>query len=281
MSGRRNTFERIAAALERLAPPVSPPQGWVSAPAYLWDGERAHAVNALDALPLATLRGIDEQKAAFTANVERLATGAAAHDTLLWGARGMGKSALVRAAVADAQARHPQALALVQIAACALGTVPELLARLAPLDRKFLLLVDDLGFGADQKSETLYARSLLEGGVVPRPSGVRLVVTSNRRAIVERDANETEALHERDARDDALALADRFGLTLGFHPCDRDTYLEILRAYTEPLGLEFDQEEALAWAIERGNRSGRAAYQFAVELSGRAGIAIKAKDSVA
>lgn len=276
MSGRRDTFERIAAALERLGPPVSPPQDWESAPAYVWDGERAQAVATLDALPLGTLRGIDEQKAAFTANVERLATGAAAHDTLLWGARGMGKSALVRAAVADAQTRYPQALALVQIAARAFGTVPQLLAQLAPLDRRFLLLVDDLGFGADQKSEILSLRSLLDGGLVPRPPSVRIVVTSNRRAIVERNANEAAALHERDARDDALALADRFGLTLGFHPCDRETYLDILRAYTDPLGLVFSEEEALAWAIERGNSSGRSAYQFAIELAGRAGIAITA-----
>ncbi|MEL6738780.1 MAG: DUF815 domain-containing protein, partial [Pseudomonadota bacterium] len=98
--------------------------------------------------------------------------------------------------------------------------------------------------------------------------------TSNRRSIVERGAQEGEALHERDARDDALALADRFGLTLGFHPCDRATYLDILRGYTEPLGLEVDEEEALAWAIERGNRSGRTAYQFAAELAGRKGLSL-------
>jgi len=269
---RREALERIADAFERLAPPVAPPQNWLSAPAYIWDGERARAISALDALPLNTLRGVDEQKAAFTANVTRLAQGAAAHDTLLWGARGMGKSALVRAAVADAQRRNPASLALVQVSASALSTVPELLGQLAKVDRAFLLFVDDLGFGQDQKAEMLHIRSLLDGGVTPRPPAVRVVVTSNRRAIVQRDANESEALHERDARDDALALADRFGLTLGFHPCDRATYLEILRAYTDPVGLTFDEEEALAFAIARGNRSGRTAYQFATELAGRAGL---------
>ena len=272
MTKRRDPLERIADALERLAPPVAPPTDWLSAPAYVWDGEKARAITALDALPLGTLRGIDEQKAAFTTNVTRLAQSAAAHDTLLWGARGMGKSALVRAAVADAQMRDPASLALVQISAAALGSVPKLLAQLGGVDRSFLLFVDDLGFGTDQKVEMLHIRSLLDGGVMPRPSRVRLVVTSNRRAIVQRDANETEALHERDARDDALALADRFGLTLGFHPCDRETYLEILRAYTEPKGLTFNEEEALAFAIARGNRSGRTAYQFATELMGRAGL---------
>ena len=275
MTKRRETLERIADALERLAPPVVPPQDWLSAPAYMWDGDSARAVNTLDALPLATLRGVDEQKEAFVQNIARLAKGAAAHDTLLWGARGMGKSALVRAAVADAQATHGGgALALVQISAAALGQVSDLLAQLAHVNRSFLLFVDDLGFGADQKSEMLSIRSLLDGGVTPRPPAVRVVVTSNRRAIVERDANETEALHEREARDDALALADRFGLKLGFHPCDRATYLEIVAAYAEPLGLNFDEEEAAAFAIARGNRSGRTAYQFATELAGRAGLTL-------
>ena len=243
-------------------------------PAYVWEGDGARAVDALDALPLETLRGIDEQKAAFTANVERLAKGAAAHDTLLWGARGMGKSALVRAAVADAQRSDPSGLALVQVSASALGSVPALLAQLAEVERGFLLFVDDLGFGAEQKAQMLSVRSLLDGGVSPRPPCVRLVVTSNRRAIVERDASQSEALHERDARDDALALADRFGLKLGFHPCDRATYLEIVRAYAEPRGLSFDEEEASAFAIARGNRSGRTAYQFATELAGRAGLTL-------
>ncbi|MEM9309899.1 MAG: DUF815 domain-containing protein [Pseudomonadota bacterium] len=274
MTQRRETLERIADALERLAPEVLPPQDWLSAPAYAWDGEHVRPVTALDAFPLDTLRGIDELKSAFTANVERLATGAAAHDTLLWGARGMGKSALVRAAVADVQARDPKALGLIQISASALGNVPDLLVQLGEADRNFLLFVDDLGFGPEDKAKMLSVRSLLEGGVVPRPRRVRVVVTSNRRAIVQRDANETEALHERDARDDALALADRFGLTLGFHPCDRDTYLDILHAYTDPLGLEFHEDQALAWAVERGSRSGRTAFQYATELAGRAGMAI-------
>ncbi|MEM7690366.1 MAG: DUF815 domain-containing protein [Pseudomonadota bacterium] len=271
MTARRDTLERIADALERLAPVSSEPD-WLNAPAYVWDGLRARPVAELDALPLVTLRGVDEQKAAFLTNVERLATGAAAQDTLLWGARGMGKSALVRAAVAAVQRERPGAIALVQVSASALGTVPELLRQLAEMQRRFLLFVDDLGFGADEKAAMLSVRSLLDGGVTPRPSGVRVVITSNRRAIVQRDVNESEALHERDARDDALALADRFGLTLGFHPCDRETFLDIVRAYTEPLGLTFDDEEALAFAIARGNRSGRTAHQFATDLAGRAGL---------
>ncbi len=220
---------------------------------------------------MATLRGIDQQKAALHANLTRLATGAAAHDTLLWGSRGMGKSALVRAAVCDIQAERPGSIALIQLAAGSLASFPALIAQLATHNRAFLLYIDDLGFGAEDRQDALALRSLLDGGVIPRPANIRVAVTSNRRAIVQRDPDESAALHERDERDDALALADRFGLTLGFHPCDRATYLDIVRGYTDPLGISFDEEEALAWAIARGNRSGRTAYQYATELAGRAG----------
>jgi hypothetical protein len=268
-----DALERIAAALERLAPPPAPPTDWLTAPAYVWDGETARAVAVLDAVPLAQLHGIAAQKAALRSNCERLAQGAAAHDVLLWGARGMGKSALVRAAVADVQASDPQALALVQIAPGALPTFPALVAELAQQSRAFLLFIDDLGFGADGRAEMLALRSLLDGGVAPRPAHVRIVVTANRRSIVERE-DTSAAIHERDERDDALALADRFGLTLGFHPADKDTYLAILAGYTAPLGLSFDAEEAMAFAIQRGNRSGRTALQFATELAGRAGLTL-------
>lgn len=261
---------RIAAALERLAPPPLPPTDWRAAPAYVWEGERARAVPVLDALAMDALHGIAAQKAAFSANCARLASGAAAHDVLLWGARGMGKSALVRAAVAAVQAEQPGALALVQLAPDTLPTFPALIAQLADEKRAFLLFIDDLGFGADGRAAMLALRSLLDGGVAPRPPHIRLAVTANRRSIVERE-DTSDALHERDERDDALALADRFGLTLGFHPADKDTFLAILASYTAPLGISFDPEEAMAFAIQRGNRSGRTALQFATELAGRAG----------
>lgn len=266
-------LERIAAALERLAPPPPPPTDWLSAPAYVWEGERAHAVPVLDALPLDALHGIEVQKNVLRSNCTRLASDTAAHDVLLWGARGMGKSALVRAAVADVQREQPGALALVQLAPGTLPTFPALIAELTEQHRAFLLFIDDLGFGADGRAEMLALRSLLDGGVAPRPAHIRLVVTANRRSIVERE-DTSAALHERDERDDALALADRFGLTLGFHPADKDTYLAILSGFIAPLGLNFDPEEAMAFAIQRGNRSGRTARQFAVELAGRAGISL-------
>jgi uncharacterized protein len=265
-----SALERIAAALERLTPQPAPPTAWLAHPAYVWEGSAARAVAVLDALPLDSLHGIDAQKVALQGNCARLASGAAAHDALLWGARGMGKSALVRACVADVQKDDPQALALVQLAPGTLPTFPALIAALAGENRAFLLFIDDLGFGADGRAEMLALRSLLEGGIAPRPAHIRCVVTANRRGIVERE-DTSGAIHERDERDDALALADRFGLSLGFHPADKDTYIAILAGYTAPLGLAFDPEEAMAFAIQRGNRSGRTALQFATELAGRAG----------
>ena len=271
MTSRRTVFERIASALERLAPPVDAPTVWLNSPAYLWNGSKARPIARLESLELEVLRGIDAQKQAVTTNFERLAQGAAAHDVLLWGARGMGKSALVRSSVASVQAETPQSLALIQLTPDGIDTFADLIDQLAEIERAFVVFIDDLGFGAGDTRANLALRSLLDGGVVARPSNVRIAVTSNRRAIVMREAKESEAVHERDERDNALALADRFGLTLAFHPCDRATYLAILRAYTEPAGLAFAEEEALAWAIARGNRSGRTAYQFACELAGRAG----------
>ncbi len=275
MSTRRTLFDRMVAALERIAPPISPPTDWLSQPAYRWTGEGVTAIDRLTAQPLNTLRGIDRQKQAVTDNIARLASGHAAHDMLLWGARGMGKSALVASAVCDIQRDDPAQLALIEIGHGATASLPQLLRELPDEGRAFLLLIDDLGFGPNGASEVLSLRSALEGGIVARPGNVRFAVTSNRRAIVNRSADEqASALSPRDDRDDALALADRFGLSLGFHPCDRETYLEILRAYCDPLSLTFDEEEALAWSIARGVLSGRAAHQFAVEQAGRAGLSL-------
>lgn len=273
MAGGDEVWERIAAALERLAPPGPPPTDWLTHSAYVWQAERAQCVTAIDAMPLERLHGIAAQARALLDNCKRLASGAAAHDVLLWGARGMGKSALIRACVAEVQRDQPQSLALVQIAPGWLPTFPMLIAELAAQPRAFLLFIDDLGFDADGRAEMLALRSLLDGGVAPRPPHVRVAVTANRRAIVERQ-DTSAAMHERDERDDALALADRFGLTLGFHPADKDAYLAILESYLAPLGLSYDAEEAMTFAIQRGNRSGRTALQFATELAGRAGLSL-------
>lgn len=265
-------LNQIAAALERLLPPVPPVTDWSVAPAYVWDGS-ARAVAAISAPPLDLLKGIDAQKDTVSANVARLAAGHAAHDMLLWGARGMGKSALLRAAVLAAQERDPAAIALVQVAPEALATLPTLFAALAGVPRRFLVYIDDLGFEDGDGAGPRALRSWLEGGVEARPGNVRLAVTANRRAIVARHLSEQDdPINPRDAVDDKLALADRFGLSIGFHNCSQDDYLAIIAGYCAARSLQWDAAEALEWSKRRGARSGRVAWQFVTELAGRAGL---------
>lgn len=264
-------LERIAAALERLAPAPPDARDWLGAPAYIWDGA-ARAVERIEAPDLAQLIGIDRQKDAVTDNVARLARGAAAHDMLLWGSRGMGKSALVRAAVREAQRAVPGALALVQVAPHALPSLPSLFAELGAQERNFLVYLDDLGFAEGDSAGPRQLRSWLDGGVEARPGNVRLAVTSNRRAIVARHlAEQDDPVNPRDAVDDLQALADRFGLSVGFHNASQDDYLAIVAAYADPLDLAWSAGEALEWAKRRGARSGRTAWQFVTEIAGRAG----------
>jgi predicted AAA+ superfamily ATPase len=275
MSDHGEPLARIADALERLTPAALATVDWRTAPAYVWDGAGGRAVAQLVAPPLALLRGIDSQKAFVTANVERLAAGHAAHDMLLWGSRGMGKSALIRASVLAAEQEHPGRLALVQVGQDALSGFVPLFATLGRIDRRFLVFIDDLGFAEGDGNGPRLLRSLLEGGVEARPANVRLAVTANRRAIVSRHASEQgDPLNPRDAVDDQLALADRFGLSIGFHNCSQDDYLAIVSGYVEDLGLAFEQADALEWSRRRGARSGRVAWQFVTELAGRAGRAL-------
>jgi predicted AAA+ superfamily ATPase len=263
-------LERIAQALERLAP-LAVETDWTVHPAYVWDGGSARGVESIEAPQLEQLIGIGRQKLQVMDNVARLARGAAAHDMLLWGARGTGKSALIRAAAVAAH-RDGGSLALVQVAAEALRTLPALFALLARHPRNFLVYLDDLGFDDGDSAGPRQLRSWLEGGVEARPRNVRLAVTSNRRAIVPRhSAEQDDPLNPRDAVDDLQALADRFGLAIGFHSPSQDDYLAIVAAYAEPLGLAWEQDEALEWARRRGARSGRTAWQFVIELAGRAG----------
>jgi hypothetical protein len=266
---------RIACALERLAPAGEAETDWLAFPAYVWTGHGAHGVAAIEAPRLELLEGIDRQKREAAANVARLAAGHAAHDMLLWGARGMGKSALVRSAVLAAQAGRSGRIALVQVATDAVASLSVLFAVLSRIDRRFLVFIDDLGFAPGDATGPRHLRSWLDGGVEARPGNVRLAVTSNRRAIVARHASEQDdPLNPRDAVDDQLALADRFGLSLGFHACSQDEYLAIVRGYAADLGLAWEQAEALEWAKRRGARSGRVAWHFITELAGRAGIAL-------
>jgi predicted AAA+ superfamily ATPase len=265
-------LRRIADALQRLAPPPTGETDWLSAPAYLWDGSAARPIESVEAPALALLKGIDRQKRAVCDNIARLAAGYAAHDMLLWGARGMGKSALVRAALVAAQNEAPERLALVQAGTVAFDTLPALFDRLGRENRHFLVYIDDLGFGEGDTHGPRHLRSWLEGGIEARPANVRLAVTSNRRAIVPRQMSEQDdPINPRDVVDDRLALADRFGLALGFHACSQDDYLDIVRGYADAYGLALDEAEALEWSRRRGGRSGRVAWHYVVELAGRAG----------
>jgi predicted AAA+ superfamily ATPase len=275
MSDEADPFIRIAAALERLAPLQAPATLWLNSPAYVWTGGSARAVARIEAPALALLRGIDAQKETVAVNVARLAAGAAAHDMLLWGARGMGKSALVRAAVIAAQAVHPGSLALVQVSPDAFAQLPLLLRELGEAGRLFLVYIDDLGFEDGDGAGPRMLRSWLEGGVEARPANVRLAVTSNRRAIVARHHSEQDdPINPRDAVDDKLALADRFGLAIGFHNCSQDDYLAMIAGYASLYELVWEDGHALEWSRRRGGRSGRVAWQFITELAGRAGKAI-------
>ncbi|KUR75956.1 DUF815 domain-containing protein [Novosphingobium sp. FSW06-99] len=274
MTDSNDVLRRIADALDRIAPPVPVPTDWLLHPAYVWQGTQAHAVPVLQAPALDLIKGVDAQKAAVVGNVERLAAGASAHDMLLWGSRGMGKSALTRAAVAAAATAHPGRIALVQaVADAGLAT---LFATLRGIDRNYLVFIDDLGFDDGDSEGPRKLRSWLEGGVEARPANVRLAVTSNRRAIVERHMREQDdPINPRDAVDDQLALADRFGLSLGFHACSQDDYLAIITGYAAHYALDFDPADALEWSKRRGARSGRVAWHYVTELAGRAGRALQ------
>ena len=257
---------RIAAALERLSPPPPAPVDPLAHAAYAWR-EGALRPIASAALPLDRLIGLDRQRDALLANILRLAQGSAAHDVLLWGARGSGKSALAKAAVAAVQRKHP---ALALVVAGELASLPALFTALAAAPRPVALFLDDIGVDAPADARAL--RSLLEGGAEPRPGNVRLLVTANRRHLSPRDmAEQADAINGRDVADDQLALADRFGLSLGFHQLDQEGYLAIVAGHAGAYGLRFPPAEALEWAARRGSRSGRVAWQFVVEIAGRAG----------
>ncbi len=275
MSDTAALLERIATALERLAPADAAETNWLSHPAYVWDGAGARAVSRIEAPALDLLRGIDAQKCVVAENVARHAAGHAAHDMLLWGSRGMGKSALLRSSVVAADAQYPGAIALVQVALEALNAVAGLFGTLGRVDRRFMVFIDDLGFEEGDGNGPRLLRSWLEGGVESRPGNVRLAVTSNRRAIVPRHLSEQDdPINPRDAVDDRLALADRFGLSVGFHNCSQDDYLAIIAGYAGHYSLEWEPGDALEWAKRRGARSGRVAWQYVNELAGRAGRAL-------
>jgi predicted AAA+ superfamily ATPase len=233
-------------------------------------GRGSRGIAHFDPTDIDLLTGIDQQKTRLLDNTRRHAHGHAAHDVLLWGARGMGKSALAKSVVRALQVQG-QDIALVEAPSDQLESLPGLFDRLAAERRRFILFIDDIGF-AEGSGEPRLLRSMLEGGASERPANVRLYVTSNRRHILSRQMSEQDdPINPRDAVDDQLALSDRFGWRLGFHAASQEDYLAIVGRYAEVHGLEFGREDALLWAKQRSGRSGRVAWQYIVELAGRAG----------
>lgn len=251
---------QIAHSLDRLAPPAATDADPADGRAFRWDGRALHAIARPNVLPIDRFAGVEAQVAALRQNIGALAAGAPAHDMLLWGSRGMGKSALVRSAAAET------AVALVQASADGLSTLPALFDRLETAGRPFLLFVDDLAFTATDL-DVRALRSLLDGGIAERPANVRLAVTSNHRHLVERPP--ADSRHARNSSDDQLALVDRFGLVLGFHVPDQQAWLEMVRRHLAPEGLALDEADAIAFALARGGRSGRTAWHYRNELLAR------------
>ncbi|MEP2101527.1 MAG: ATP-binding protein [Parasphingorhabdus sp.] len=266
-------LHRIANALERLSPVPSESADIGTGPAFHWTGKTIEAIDSFAPIALDMLTGIDDQKARLLENSKRLAGGFAAHDVLLWGSRGMGKSALAKSVVRELNMAGSD-IAMVEANADMLENLPGLFATLGKTDRAFILFIDDIGFEEGSAAPRLM-RSMLEGGAAARPANVRLYVTSNRRHIVPRQmAEQDDPINPRDVVDDKLALSDRFGLRLGFHAASQDDYLAMIDRYAEAYGLVYESEDALLWTRQRGSRSGRVAWQYIVELAGRAGKSI-------
>jgi uncharacterized protein len=272
-------LNRIADALERLAPPVAPPNELEGSDAFVWHADRGwlEPVRQVNRVEIGLLRGIDRVRDILLDNTQRFAVGLPANNVLLWGARGTGKSSLIKAAHAAVNDQHPRALALVEIHREDIPSLPYLLSLLRASPRRCLLFCDDLSF---DQHDTSYKslKAVLEGGIEGRPANVVLYATSNRRHLMPRDMIENErstAINPAEAVEESVSMSDRFGLWLGFHSLDQDTYHAIVGGYAERYGLDvpLDQlkAEASEWSITRGSRSGRVAWQFIQDLAGRLG----------
>lgn len=274
---------RLVEALERLAPPPPAPPRLEGADAFVWHpgpAPRLAPVPRVSRVEIALLQGIDRQKDLLLANTLRFARGFPANNVMLWGARGMGKSSLVKAAHAAANAEAPGSLALIEIHREDIRTLPELLNILRAQDRRALVFCDDLSF---EKEDADYKalKSVLDGGIEGRPPNVLFYATSNRRHLMPRDMIENErstAINPSEATEEKVSLSDRFGLWIGFHNCDQPTYFAMVEGYARALGIEMPAEalrrEANEWSVTRGGRSGRVAWQFIQDLAGRQGVAI-------
>ncbi|HZS83983.1 MAG TPA: ATP-binding protein [Stellaceae bacterium] len=276
-------LRQIAASLDRLAPPPAPVSDIHAADAFVWHAEPEwlEPVAAVNRVDLDLLRGIDRVRDILLDNTRRFAAGYAANNVLLWGARGTGKSSLVKAVHGEINRTKPGALVLVEIHREDIPSLPRLLSRLRGCGRRCLLFCDDLSFDHEDTSYKSL-KAVLDGGIEGRPENVLLYATSNRRHLLSRDMIENErstAIHPGEAVEEKVSLSDRFGLWLGFHNCDQETFHEIVAGYARRYGLDLPVEqlkaEANEWSITRGARSGRVAWQYIQDLAGRLGKRIE------
>ena len=268
---------RIAEALDRLAPPPAPVTPIDAADAFVWyaEGARLVPIPKVNRVDIALLKGISSQQDQLIDNTRRFADGYPANNALLWGARGTGKSSLVKAVHARINEDSPGILALIEIHREDIPSLPVLLTRLKDETRQCLIFCDDLSFdGQDEAYKSL--KAVLDGGVEGRPDNVLFYATSNRRHLMPRDMIENErssAINPSEATEEKVSLSDRFGLWLGFHNVDQNTYFDIIEGYAKHYGLEDPsidiRAEALEWSVTRGARSGRVAWQFIQDLAGK------------
>ncbi len=274
-------LKRIAAALERMAPAPLDAPDLDAATAFVWhvDPDRLVTVPEVSKVDLSLLIGVDRSRDTLRANTEQFARGLPANNALLWGARGMGKSSLVKAVHAAVQAEYAD-LKIVELQREDLPSVGRLLALLRQSAHRFILFCDDLSFSHDdQHYKSL--KAVLDGGIEGRPDNVVFYATSNRRHLMPRDMIENErgsAINPSEAVEEKVSLSDRFGLWLGFHACTQDEYLQMIAGYCAAYGLSIDAEtlraEAIEWQATRGARSGRVAWQYFTDLAGRKGVKI-------
>jgi uncharacterized protein len=279
--GDEDFLRRIAHALERLAPVEPPKPDFSAAEAFVWhpEGGRLAAVARVNRVEMSLLMGIDRVRDLLVENTERFARGLPANNALLWGARGMGKSSLVKAAHAAVGTAHRTAgLKLIEIHREDIESLPELMDLLREQRQRFIVFCDDLSFDAEDTSYKSL-KTMLEGGIEGRPENVIFYATSNRRHLMARDMVENEratAINPGEAVEEKVSLSDRFGLWLGFHRCSQDEYLAMVAGYVAhyriPLAGEDLRREALEWSTTRGARSGRVAWQYVQDLAGRLGV---------
>ncbi len=278
-----DVLERIARALERLAPPAAAIPDFNAADAFVWHANPGELspVPKVNRVDMALLKGIDRVRDTLHDNTLRFANGLPANNALLWGARGMGKSSLVKAVHAainaDPARSGKAALKLVEIHREDIESLPALMAMLRDAPYPFIVFCDDLSFDSDDTSYKSL-KAVLEGGIEGRPANVIFYATSNRRHLLPRDMMDNErstAINPGEAVEEKVSLSDRFGLWLGFHRCSQDEYLDMVYGYAKHFGLDVEAQdtraEAIEWAATRGARSGRTAWQFIQDLAGRQG----------